>query len=333
MDHENQIISQQLNNLRAPSQNDGFLQKGRRRSKKDKVNRNYICGCGKTYLSYPALYTHIKNKHDSKAPTGTIVQSVNRPKKQEKEQSWVSKSNAGKSEKTKKVDNTSQIGDEEDYMKGALKDGHVVNKAFVRKEPFNYQFGLEDFDLVNFLGFQGTCEPEYSFFEQKDVAGARIKSINFLKNMKEYLELKIKTLNQDINKLEMEKNSSQFSLFSPSPEKPEDEKEVEEFDDFLVLQTRKRAHEEFETKAIAKKPLKQNRRLIEYRIKELERMNPKFKKQLSMICDKIEKMNEEQNEELLDIEDEEDALMKQSGLKKHPLFFEIKKSRWILINW
>lgn len=24
---------------------------------------NYLCGCGKAYLSYPALYTHVKNKH------------------------------------------------------------------------------------------------------------------------------------------------------------------------------------------------------------------------------------------------------------------------------
>lgn len=26
--------------------------------------RNFKCPCGRTYLSYPALYTHIKNKHD-----------------------------------------------------------------------------------------------------------------------------------------------------------------------------------------------------------------------------------------------------------------------------
>ncbi len=33
------------------------------------MERNYICVCGKRYLSYPALYTHIKNKHQGKAPT------------------------------------------------------------------------------------------------------------------------------------------------------------------------------------------------------------------------------------------------------------------------
>ena len=33
--------------------------------------RNYTCGCGKTYLSYPALYLHLKNKHNGVSPKGT----------------------------------------------------------------------------------------------------------------------------------------------------------------------------------------------------------------------------------------------------------------------
>lgn len=28
--------------------------------------RNYICSCNKSYLSYPALFTHIKRKHNGK---------------------------------------------------------------------------------------------------------------------------------------------------------------------------------------------------------------------------------------------------------------------------
>lgn len=28
--------------------------------------RAYGCPCGKTYLSYPALFTHVKQKHDGK---------------------------------------------------------------------------------------------------------------------------------------------------------------------------------------------------------------------------------------------------------------------------
>ena len=48
------------------------LEKHKRRSKTDQIDRNFVCGCGKSYLSYPALYTHIKTKHDGAYPEGTI---------------------------------------------------------------------------------------------------------------------------------------------------------------------------------------------------------------------------------------------------------------------
>lgn len=48
-----------------------------RRSRKDEEGRDYQCGCGKRYLSYPALYTHIKTKHDGKQPEGTLKTGTN----------------------------------------------------------------------------------------------------------------------------------------------------------------------------------------------------------------------------------------------------------------
>lgn len=52
--------------------------KNRRRSKNDNYGRNYKCDiCYKAYLSYPALYTHIKTKHDSAGKT----KGRGRPKK------------------------------------------------------------------------------------------------------------------------------------------------------------------------------------------------------------------------------------------------------------
>lgn len=42
-----------------------------RRNKNDFEGRTYKCGCGKMYLSYPALYTHIKTKHEGITPDGT----------------------------------------------------------------------------------------------------------------------------------------------------------------------------------------------------------------------------------------------------------------------
>ena len=53
---------------------DGLLsqrQKHKRRSKNDLKGRDFQCGCGKRYLSYPALYTHIKTKHGGQNPRGT----------------------------------------------------------------------------------------------------------------------------------------------------------------------------------------------------------------------------------------------------------------------
>jgi hypothetical protein len=48
------------------------LDKSRRRTKFETNNeRNYECGCGKSYLSYPALYLHLKIKHDGKHAEGT----------------------------------------------------------------------------------------------------------------------------------------------------------------------------------------------------------------------------------------------------------------------
>ena len=73
MDKEAEILQTNLDNLQKQGDAGGFLEKGRRRKSKndEKVDRNFICGCGKDYFSYPALYTHIKNKHNGKAPEGT----------------------------------------------------------------------------------------------------------------------------------------------------------------------------------------------------------------------------------------------------------------------
>ena len=55
----------------------------RKRKKKNELgNLPYKCGCGKEYKSYPALFTHIKFKHNSVEPKGTIRsrKSRGRPK-------------------------------------------------------------------------------------------------------------------------------------------------------------------------------------------------------------------------------------------------------------
>lgn len=47
--------------------------KRKRRTRNDEDGRNFSCNCGKSYLSYPALYTHIKTKHNGKAEFTKLV--------------------------------------------------------------------------------------------------------------------------------------------------------------------------------------------------------------------------------------------------------------------
>ena len=53
------------------SQNEIREKSKKRRPRSATGERNYGCGCGKAYLSYPALYTHVKNKHKSVFPIGS----------------------------------------------------------------------------------------------------------------------------------------------------------------------------------------------------------------------------------------------------------------------
>ena len=39
---------------------------------KEEAERKFGCPCGKWYLSYPALFTHVKQKHDGKPPGALI---------------------------------------------------------------------------------------------------------------------------------------------------------------------------------------------------------------------------------------------------------------------
>jgi hypothetical protein len=51
--------------------------KGRtRRTRSAAGDRNFVCGCGKAYLSYPALYTHVKNKHEGTFPEGSELKKM-----------------------------------------------------------------------------------------------------------------------------------------------------------------------------------------------------------------------------------------------------------------
>ena len=68
--NDNKDKNEDEKNIRKPGE------KQKRRSKNECYGRDYKCGCGKEYLSYPALYTHIKTKHDGKTPEGTNANQI-----------------------------------------------------------------------------------------------------------------------------------------------------------------------------------------------------------------------------------------------------------------
>lgn len=43
----------------------------KKRTRRSSNYRPYVCGCGKSYQSYPAIYTHAKNKHDGNLIDGS----------------------------------------------------------------------------------------------------------------------------------------------------------------------------------------------------------------------------------------------------------------------
>ena len=49
-----------------PNDYDINYDKNKRKPRNDPCGRDYICPCGKSYLSYPALFTHIKQKHNGR---------------------------------------------------------------------------------------------------------------------------------------------------------------------------------------------------------------------------------------------------------------------------
>lgn len=47
--------------------------KSKRRMRDTSGERHFVCGCRQSYLTYSSLYTHVKNKHKSVFPTGSLA--------------------------------------------------------------------------------------------------------------------------------------------------------------------------------------------------------------------------------------------------------------------
>ena len=69
-----------IENIENKNNSNESEEKRKRRTKNDNIGRTFICkSCGKSYLSYPALYTHCKQKHNT---CNTSGRGRGRPKKE-----------------------------------------------------------------------------------------------------------------------------------------------------------------------------------------------------------------------------------------------------------
>ena len=72
-----------LSNENSEENDENKKKQVKRRSKRETDGRNYVCKmCSKSYLSYPALYTHYKQKHNTNNSSG---RGRGRPKKENNE--------------------------------------------------------------------------------------------------------------------------------------------------------------------------------------------------------------------------------------------------------
>jgi len=155
-----------------------FQKNKRRRSKKDKTGRVYFCGCGKDYLSYPALYTHIKNKHGGVPPEGTTKQHHTRvrPGRPPKSKLLNSGSKTGKGDDSNSVsrltmreDDDNDVNDDNQSQLQSV-DGDFSPLKQSRMEDFRRKklLHLDNFDLIDKIGCRGESSPTHSFTKKRN---------------------------------------------------------------------------------------------------------------------------------------------------------------------
>ena len=137
----------------------------KRRSKREVEGRNYICKlCSKSYLSYPALYTHYRQKHNTNNSSG---RGRGRPKKlvdtnEEKNQynpqnsTFFSKEErTGKTDPEKKINNCIDEAFKDLYdpeKKNRIDERNIKFYNSVDEHPFLRKFKNDSHDINKMLG-------------------------------------------------------------------------------------------------------------------------------------------------------------------------------------
>ncbi len=119
--------------------------KRERRLKQDNYVRNYVCGCGKSYLSHAALYTHAKTKHKGVFPEGTITLQNKRSIRTQDE----NRDNSNISDEFKKVyEFNIEFLDFTEQVLGERRNGRNKHKKLIEGFTCDIFQKTEDFDVL-----------------------------------------------------------------------------------------------------------------------------------------------------------------------------------------
>jgi len=129
----------------------------KRRTLSETSKRDFVCGCGKSYVSYPAIYLHVQRKHNGDWPTNTLI-----PEKSDNQDKV--KRGRPKKEKHNMLDVNNDIQNEVKYKaednfwlfigtKGSTGNPKLENKFITNLEtqPYNAQTLFQYADLFEDL--------------------------------------------------------------------------------------------------------------------------------------------------------------------------------------
>jgi hypothetical protein len=81
------LQSQMSEEEKSTTRNDEFSSSSSKKQRKRRTlsetsKRDFVCGCGKSYVSYPAIYLHVQRKHNGEWPDNTMIPE--KPESQDK---------------------------------------------------------------------------------------------------------------------------------------------------------------------------------------------------------------------------------------------------------
>ena len=243
---ENQKDASIQNKLESEKEDEPQIHKRKRTTKKESDIRNYKCSyCDKSYLSYPALYTHCKQKHNTNNHSG---RGRGRPKKEQTDSS-IEKNKYDPLtnvyfQKEERTGNT-KIENINECIKNVFNYLYINENGIENKKEKLKERKMKDYSKVEDHPFLGTFlkdshDINKNYDDEKTITDLVL--INYLNKMSAYVNEKyyekliifvtlfrehINIINQD----KVEENGKEFTQIKEAEDVPESSNEF--ITDFL----------------------------------------------------------------------------------------------------